>query len=354
MAKMLTEVKSSASNRPKGKGAKGFVSNKFRNLRYKFSNYVKEDHRCPIFGVQFNQHLKDQNYFATVGSNRISVYECLNDGTMRLVQCYADPDSDESFYCCAWSFDDSTGYPLLAAAGNRGVIRIISTAVVQCVKHYIGHGNAVNDLKIHPCDPNLLLSVSKDHSLRIWNIKTDQCVAIFGGVEGHRDEVLSADFHLRGNRIVSCGMDHSLKIWTLDDDVNRAIKESYTYNASKSDKPFNCVRRHFPSFTTRDIHRNYVDCVRWLGNFILSKSCENSIVCWKPGKLEEESDIELLKQYPGDAPTTVLHRFEYKECDIWFMRFSMDSEQNIMALGNQSGRAYVWDIDVDDPSASRY
>lgn len=76
-----------------------------------------------------------------------------------------------------------------------------------------------------------------DHALRLWNIQTDTLVAIFGGVEGHRDEVLSADYDLLGEKIMSCGMDHSLKLWRINSKrMMNAIKESYDYNPNKTNR----------------------------------------------------------------------------------------------------------------------
>eukprot|EP00976_Prorocentrum_cordatum_P044797 905692-Prorocentrum_minimum.AAC.9 len=64
-------------------------------------------------------------------------------------------------------------------------------------------------------DTNRLIG-QQDESVRLWNIRTGVMVLIFAGARGHRNEVLSVDFHPTERwKFVSCGMDNTIKIWAF-------------------------------------------------------------------------------------------------------------------------------------------
>ncbi|KAL3674981.1 hypothetical protein V7S43_000906 [Phytophthora oleae] len=309
---------------------------RLRKKGYKFSSYAREDHGNALYCVTFCNVLPIyERMFAVAGGNRLTVYECLENGGLDVIQVYCDGDQEEQYFTAAWTVDVLTGSPLLAAAGFRGHIKVINCITQSVVIVLSGHGNAVNELKFHPVDPSLLFSAGKDESIRLWNTLTGVCVAIFAGHMGHRDDVLSLDIHLKGSCFVSSGMDNTVKIWDLEDEVvQTAIKKSYTEPRPK-DRPFDTKFIQFPAFCTSKVHADYVDCVRVVGDLILSKSTGNKVIFWKPNPSR------------GKDAVTVLREYHYKDADLWFMKFGLDSQLEVMAVGNKKGLVSVFDLDAE-------
>lgn len=390
--------------------------------------------------VTTTKKTKDEFYrcFATCAGPFIHIYEvgCTSTGTgnnINLRQAYKDFDADEVFYCCAFggrgisiknsllrskmnerhisaeekdeSFDtrnyliDSAnpscwktiedisksnpeeylyvGNQLLCCAGVSGILKVIDPGRRCLVMTLSGHGDDIYDIKFSPMNECLLLTASKDESIRLWNLKSCACVAIFSGHEGHRGSVLSISFHPLSTAFVSSGMDVAIKIWSLDDKAaKQAISDSYNTD-DDSVITFKTKLFQLPIFSTNQAFTDYVDCVQFLGNLILSKSTTNKILLWKPDFSNSRGDISQLmgSYYPNPTDITdngkrnkildpkkpnviPLREFNLTKCDLWFIRFHVDESSNRMiAIGNTEGDISVWDIDqycsVEDKSKKR-
>jgi len=260
-------------------------------------------------------------YFATCGGKYISLYEVevdiqknelserpiQNYDGFRARQIYVDADDDEDYYTCVFAgrgVGSSVGYgpisrghenkdgyvtldssgdtmvncdkfdvskndgpQLLLAAGERGIIKIIDTVYRRLFLTLSGHGDSIYDIKVSPCDTWLLLSASKDESIRLWNIMNATCIAIFTGHEGHKSSVLSISWHPLGKRFVSSSMDTSIKIWNLD---THPIQENIVKSHSISPRSmmvqegdaentitFKPVFEQLPIFSTNKMHIDY-------------------------------------------------------------------------------------------------
>jgi WD40 repeat protein len=75
-----------------------------------------------------------------------------------------------------------------------------------------GHSDAINSLAILP--NGYIISASDDTTLKIWNIRTSQCIKT---LEGHNGRVSSLLIHSNGN-IISYSKERELKFWDIQDD----------------------------------------------------------------------------------------------------------------------------------------
>ena len=338
-------------------------------------------------------------------------------------QVYRDADKDEVFYTCLFAgrrtrrrqddrVDDHTQKKvnqenssesqgcqsqqpqLCCVAGKRGIIKLVDTYEQSLVASLIGHTDEIYDLKCSPINEWLILSASNDETIRLWNLKYPTCVCIFAGHNGHREAVLSVDWHPLGGYFVSSGMDGTIKLWSCEEDkIKKGILDSFSPShlevggtnnnnnnnsthstdddegqissikrkrsgpdsSSRSRTYFDTVYFQLPFFSTSKIHTDYIDCVAFVGDLVLSKSTTNQISLWKPilsrsedtlSRSEDTLSTSTSTSMSGTSAHKFVHLQDYcvPECGQWFIRFATDSKCKLLAVGNCIGDLRVWVI----------
>ncbi len=216
--------------------------------------------------------------FAIAGGTLVAIFQQRLDGEIQRLQEYYEEDEAELYYAGCWSMAQN-GNPLFLFAGEVGIIKAVDCHTGSLALTLPGHGYGINELITHPVHHHLVLSGSKDESIRLWNTRSQTLVMIFGGLNGHKFDVLSMDIHPIDERIASCGIDNTVKLWDLRYHEAHVRKSSDFADPTKK-FPTRCV--DVPSFSTNKVHHNYVDCVKWYGDLLLSKSIQNAIILWKP------------------------------------------------------------------------
>ena len=308
---------------------------------------------CAIEGVDG----KFQRTFATCAGTRADVWECEKSGNVVLVASFETRDANEAFYACEWCAIDSVGRresgadatttgkgklrPCLALAGEGAVVRVVDCVTGRLHVNLVGHGGTVNSVVSHPSRPSVVATASKDLSVRLWHVNTGVTMAILAGARGHRNELLSVDFHptidAEGKmKLVTGAMDNCVKVWATPP-LADSMAEAATWRKPLAN--FRTIIIDTPMFSSSSVHDDYVDCVGWLGDTVLSKSVDGIVKLWVP-----------------DEPVGVVHArgnqfrsvsaFEQKDANLWWIRFAVSGSRNAFALGNIKGLVLVWRLDA--------
>ncbi|KAF1353855.1 WD40-repeat-containing domain protein [Delphinella strobiligena] len=271
-----------------------------------------------------------------------------------------DPSETASLNSIVWSQDVLTGDPLVCVAGaNTKSIKIYNAITGDLIRVISGHGGDINDLAVSPRSSEILASCSADYQIRLWALdvqhRKQPCAAIMSG-EGHTQPILTLAFHPSGKYLLSGGQDTMVCLWSVPDIPN---------SRTGSDSP---LEIHLPLFASTEVHSDYVDCIQFWGDLILSRAAgastnkkksesfkRNDIILWKIDGFSA-ADNDLTPPVPVHGVHTRsafggrfqrLLTFELMPAAPFYMRFSLFSRPDrhpILAMGNEVSKYSFWDL----------
>lgn len=234
------------------------------------------------------------------------------------------PGYDKNILCLAITEISNILYGVIG--GDFSSIHVIDILSIQELTGYqlIGHKNKVYQLEFHPHNKHLLLSASKDCTVRLWNFKRPELLVIFGGPNSFESDVLCIDWDNKGEFFVGSGVDCVVRIYKIEELIQNSI------DLSMEKKNVKTILKSLPYFSCNDIHDNLIDCIKYNNKFIISKSVDGIIKEWLPFKdVNGQNSFFLINIFVFNTKQLILG---IKFCFV---------ENNII-VGNEMGQIFVF------------
>lgn len=262
-------------------------------------------------------------------------------GEFKIGHAILDEDRTETYMCCDFAETEAS---CLLVAGFNGIIKIIDLEKCKINRFLKGHGNKINSLKTHTTNRSIVFSGSADLSIRMWDIKTGKPLCIFGGAAGHRDQILSLDVSLCGKYLVSGSYDCTIKVWKIPEPCTKCTRYCIEGHMCSNAEEISCV--YFPIFSSTEIHRSFVTCVRFYGEFIIAKGNSSRLVMFKPDYSTRIYDSFI------DSDCLFIQDWECASSSISF-KFFVDNYENRAVIGSNLTKGEFYDIDLNTLDENR-
>lgn len=136
----------------------------------------------------------------------------------------------QGVWCLSWAKSSpvsdcaTTPLPLLASGSEDHTIRLWDLRTGQCLHILQGHDNGVLRLVWSP-DGLTLASSSDDATIRFWNSQTGQCIRI---LQGHQNPVWAIDWSQTQPILASGSVDHTLRLWNVQQGDCLQVLQGYS------------------------------------------------------------------------------------------------------------------------------
>ncbi|KAF2260763.1 WD40 repeat-like protein [Lojkania enalia] len=327
--------------------------------------------QAPWWDVKFYPYATpgEDPVFAMVGAASTVICRCVSneDNCIEILHWFRDERvEDEEGQCLnsiVWTRAENED-PIVCVAGSENSINVLNARTGEWVKTLVGHGLGINDLAISPADPTILVSCSFDKSVRIWSLDPAHAkqptAAICSPVLQRKEGVLALGMHRKGDYVFSGGIDTRINLWRIP---------KFRKEELGTDKP---RQIHYPYFSSSEIHSNFIDCIQWHNDLIISRaSGECKILLWRIDNFNSDKEPPVSAPIPpsqtvqSQTPIVLppkqrsgtlsawggrfqrLLQFELPESQNFYIRFNPFSMPNIapiLAAGNHISQVFFWDL----------